>query len=115
MQQNNPKVARSAHSGEAVSRPIPGAPGPRSGPPRPSSRFRRGVSLALLTYALGLIPFYFLTPVHESIQSALQPSPPTPTVAPAAGPARVPPSVATPPANPIVPIATPPPTATAAV
>jgi hypothetical protein len=32
-----------------------------------SSMYRRAIVLALLTYALGLVPFYFLTPVHEFI------------------------------------------------
>jgi hypothetical protein len=36
-----------------------------------SSRYRRAIVLGLLTYALGLIPFYLLTPVHQYVPGFL--------------------------------------------
>lgn len=35
----------------------------------------RSVFLALLAYTLGLLPFYFLTPVHDSVHAILAPRP----------------------------------------
>jgi LCP family protein required for cell wall assembly len=51
-------------------------------------RVVRSAFLGLLTYALGLIPFYFLTPVHDSVQvmfsrpkpGAVAPAWPTPSI-----------------------------------
>lgn len=49
-----------------------------SPPGYPRRRARRAVVrpaiLALCTYALGLIPFYFLTPVHQALPALLAPS-----------------------------------------
>jgi hypothetical protein len=61
-----------------------------------SSRYRRAVVLGLLTYALGLVPFYVLTPVHRYVPgfvASLRPASvvPTPTrVGDATGPLPVP-------------------------
>ncbi|HEX5418178.1 MAG TPA: hypothetical protein VFZ25_21185, partial [Chloroflexota bacterium] len=50
----------------------------------------RSAVLALFTYALGLIPFYFLTPVHQALPSLLGFAP-----APATVVARATPTFAT--------------------
>ncbi|HUX85946.1 MAG TPA: LCP family protein [Chloroflexota bacterium] len=51
-------------------------------------RVFRSAVLGLVTYAIGLLPFYFLTPVHQAVQTVLAQPTPVSVRAPAPSPKR---------------------------